>query len=166
MLSAVKLCQSSSISGPLATQVREDFGQFVHHLAHRMDAALRASLGGQGHVDLFRRQPGVQHGLFQRGLPVGQRGGHGFAQILDWRPFLQSLLRRHGAKRLEQARHHPALAQCPHAQRIERFERVGGLDVGDQPGFQCANFGHKSSRACGGGKHARALASQAVQGKG
>ncbi len=45
MLSAVKLCQSSSISGPGRdgkAQVGEDFGQFVHHLADRVDRALAA----------------------------------------------------------------------------------------------------------------------------
>ena len=50
MLSAVKLCQSSSISGPFGdreAEVGEDLGQLVHHLADRVDRC-RCGASGAG----------------------------------------------------------------------------------------------------------------------
>src|SRR3546814_14997576 len=42
--------------GDCKAKVGEDFGEFVHHLADRVDAALRARGDGKGDVDLLDRK--------------------------------------------------------------------------------------------------------------
>src|SRR3546814_19330470 len=58
--------------GDCKAKVGEDFGEFVHHLADRVDAALRARGDGKGDVDLLGRQPCFQRGKLQRVLAVGK----------------------------------------------------------------------------------------------
>ena len=125
MLSAVKLCQSSSISGPVAT-------------AKPMSAKISASssitwltgwtepLGafgrGQRQVERLGRQPRFQLGFFERCLARGERIGHRLAQRLDARGLCLPLVRRHLAERLEQGGDAALLAEKRDAQRLERRE--------------------------------------------
>jgi hypothetical protein len=78
MLSAVKLCQSSSISGTggdSEAHVGEDFGKLVHHLGDRVDRARRRLGRGQRQVHAFGGEARFQRGAFECGLACGQGTG-------------------------------------------------------------------------------------------
>ena len=81
--------------GDRKAQVRENLGEFVHHLADRMDTATRRGRSGQGHVQPFGGEAGVEHGGFERGFARGEGGGNRFAGAVDQRAHLLTLLSRH-----------------------------------------------------------------------
>jgi len=111
------------------TEIGEDFSQFVHHLADRVDAATRGVGRGQRKIDRFVRQPGIKRGLFQRGLAQGDGGGDRFAQGVDLWPFGRALIGAHRAQGLEQARDRPLLAQEFDPQLFERIEVARARDA-------------------------------------
>ena len=76
MLSASKLCQSSSIVGPLGdleAHVGEDGHDLVGDLAHRMDAAFRPLARRQGDVEALGGEPIGQGRALELGLARRQR---------------------------------------------------------------------------------------------
>ena len=124
MLSAVKLCQSSSISGPVATakpRSAKNFGQLVHHLADRMDRATRGFGHGQGEVDRFGGQPRIEFNLLQHRLACLDRCGNSGADALNPRSFDLPLLRPHAAERFERCAYPPRLAERGDALHLKRI---------------------------------------------
>ena len=109
-------------------EIGENLGQLVHHLADRVDAALGDRRDRQGHVEPLGRQPLLQRRAFQRRLARGERLGHRLAQAVDARPLALPLLRRHPAKRLQQAGHRALLAERGDALRLQRGEIAGARD--------------------------------------
>ena len=111
--------------------VGEDLGQFVHHLADRMDRTARGLGRGQRQVDPLARQPRLERRALERRLALGQRSGHAFAQAVYPGALVLPLLRRHPSQRLQQRRNRPLLAEELDAQRLERVERLGARYGGD-----------------------------------
>lgn len=113
MLSAVKLRQSSSISGPgrdHEAHVGEYFGDFVHDWLTGWTLPSRGGVGGQRHVETLGGELRLEHfAAFERGLARGERIGDGFAQRVDLRPLRLAFVRGHATQRLEQADTLPAL---------------------------------------------------------
>ena len=78
--------------GPLGdreAEVRENLGELVHHLAHGMDRADGRFGRGEREVDPLGRQLALQLGGFERGLALGDGGGHRLAQRVDRRALLR-----------------------------------------------------------------------------
>ena len=132
MLSAVKLCQSSSISGPSATakprSAKISASSSITWLTGWTDP-LRRLARRQRQVEPLGRQPPVELGILQRRLARGDRRRHGLAQRVDPRPFAAALLGRHRAQRLEQGGDLARLAERRDAHRVERGEVGGGGNV-------------------------------------
>ena len=112
------------------THIRIDRGQFVHHLADRVDAALgRVRLGqGQGDIDPLGGEPRFE-GL---GLQFGAAGLDGRAdlgfQAIERRAHHLALVRGHLAKGRQKGGDRSFLAERRNADRIERCGVFGGGD--------------------------------------
>ena len=109
-------------------QIGEDFGEFVHHLAHRVNAAGGGQGDGQGHVLLLGRQLGVQRGFVKRRLLRRQRGGDGFAQTVEGRAVHGALVGAHTAQRLQQGGDAALLAHGGHPHGFQRLRRGGSFN--------------------------------------
>ena len=123
--------------GYCEAKVGEDFGQFVHHLADRVNGAARGLWRGQGQVDPLGREAPLQRGAFQRRLAGGEGRGNAFAQRMDLRPLRLALLRAHLAQRLEQRRDRALLAEKRDAQLLDRIEVGRGIDPRQRFGPGC-----------------------------
>jgi hypothetical protein len=126
------------------SHVGEDRGQFIHHLAERMDPAL---LGGgfaqwQRDVDGLRGQPGVERCGFQDVAARGQRLGDGVLGEIDRRTLRLAFVRRHLAERREQRRDRALLAKGCDAHRFDGGFIAGGGDVGENGLFERLKVGH------------------------
>ncbi len=119
-------------AGDGKAHIGENFGQFVHHLADRMDRSARALRRGQSQVDAFGGEARVEQSRFEFGLARGQCGGHAFACGMDARPFDLALVGGHAAQRFQQGRNPALFAQGGDAQGLDR---IGGIGCGD--GRQC-----------------------------
>ena len=73
--------------GDAEAEVGKDLGELVHHLADRMDGALRRLRRRQRQVDRLRCELALQLGVFERALPRRDGVGHGLAQARGpWAP--------------------------------------------------------------------------------
>ena len=97
--------------GDRKAQIGEDLGQLVHHLADRMDAALRGRFGRKRHVEGLGSQPALQLGFLEGGLSRSDRLRHFLAQRVDSGALVLTLLWRHAAKGLQQLGHGTLLAE-------------------------------------------------------
>ena len=126
------------------SHVGEDRGEFVHHLAERMNAAL---LGGglaqrQRDVDGLGGQPRVERCGFQDVAARGQRLGDGILGEIDRRTLGLAFVRRHLAERREQRGDRALLAERCDAHRFDGGFVAGGGDVGENLGFEGSEVGH------------------------
>ena len=103
-------------------KVGEDLRQLVQHLADRVDRPARRGGGGQGQVNRFGGEAGVENGGFQRFLAFGEGGSDAFAQGMDLGADCLPFLRRHAAQRLQQARDRALLAQELDPQGFQRVK--------------------------------------------
>ena len=109
--------------GPLGdgeAEVRENLGELIHHLAHRVDAALRGLGRGKRQVELLGREPPIELGIFERGLAAGQRIGDRFAQRVDLGRFGGARIGVHRPQRLQLGGDFARFAEHPDAQRLDR----------------------------------------------
>ena len=131
MLSAVKLCQSSSISGPVATEkprsAKISASSSITWLTG-WTLPCGAGVDRQRHVERLGGEPPLELGLLQRRLARRDRLGHRLAQAVDARSLALPLLGRHAAKRLQQPGHRALLAERGDALRLERGEIRRRLD--------------------------------------
>ena len=111
------------------TQVGEDFGQFVHHLADWMDGTLRLFRRGKRQVDRLGRELPVELGVLERRLAVGDRGRDLFAESMDFRRLSGPRVRIHRAERLQAGSDAAGLAEHRDAQLIERTEVGRAADL-------------------------------------
>ena len=109
--------------------VGEDLGQFVHHLADRMDRAARRFGRRQREVDRFAGQLSLERGAFQSRLGAGQRLGHCLAKGVDLRARHLPFFGRHPAQRLQQARDRALLAEKFDPQSLQRAQILRGGDA-------------------------------------
>ena len=131
--------------------VGEDGGEFVHHLADRMDAAHigRIVEHRQGDVDGLAGEALRQRGALERLAPRRDRRADRLLEAVDQRALFLALLRRHPAQRRQQRRDRALLAQRRHPHGFERRLVGGHLDHAHQLAFECDNVGHGSSQAAG-----------------
>lgn len=127
--------------GDREAQIREDLGEFVHHLADRVDRARCDAVNRQRHVHRFAGEARVERGLLQARFAGGQRLGDGFAQGMDARALFLALFGGELAERLEQAGDRALLAERLDAHRLQRIERGGGIDRGKQLAAQGIEIG-------------------------
>ena len=90
--------------GDREAHVGEDRGQFVDHLADRMDASDlgRRLAQRQRDIDRFGVQPLIKCRGFQRFAARRERFGDAILEAVDQRPLRLALLRRHGAERTQE----------------------------------------------------------------
>ena len=108
--------------GDRESHIGEDRGEFVDHLADRMDAAGfgRALAHRQRDVDALGVEALIERGILQRVAARSERGVDRILQTVDRGALGLALVRRHGAERLEQRRHRAALAERGDAHGFER----------------------------------------------
>ncbi len=116
--------------GDREPEVGENFGEFVHHLADRMDRTLRGVARRKRQIDQFGRQTPVELGIVELVLLGRDCLRHRFAQGMNLGPALLPFVRRQRSHRLEQGGDLPRLAQRGDAQRLDRG-RIASL--GDAP---------------------------------
>ncbi len=135
MLSAEKLCQSSSISGPVATakprSAKISASSSITWLTGWM-LPREHRFGGQRHVDALGGEARFERGAFQRGLARRDRGRDALRAGRDFRALALPFLGRHRAQRLEQPGDDAALAERADAQGLDGIGRVRFFDVGQQ----------------------------------
>ena len=122
--------------GDRKSHVGEDRGDFVQHLAERMDAAL---LGGrlaqrQRDVDGLGGKPRIERGGFQDVAARGQRLRDLVLGEIDRRALRLALVRRHLAERRQQRGDRALLAERGDAHGFKRGFIAGGGDVGEDLG--------------------------------
>ena len=117
-------------------KVGEDLREFVHHLADRVDRALRDRGGRERHVEAFGGEAGVERGGLERGLLGGDGGGDALAQAVEAGAFDQALLGRHAAERLHQPGYAARLAERGDADGLERIGRGGSIDLREEVGLE------------------------------
>ena len=145
MLSAVKLYQSSSISGPVATakprSAKISASSSITWLTGCTVPARRFG-GRQREVERLGSKARFEFGGFEHLLARGQRIGHVLPQRLDRRRLFLPLFRAHLAERLEQARDAALLAEKLDPQRFERGQVFGGGDAALGIALESVEFGH------------------------
>ena len=109
-------------------EIGENLGKLVHHLADRMDAALRRGAAGRVMSSVSVASLLLDRRRLQRRLARRDRLGHRLAQGVDSRPLALPLLRRHAAKRLQQAGDRALLAERGDALRLERGRSAAAVD--------------------------------------
>ena len=119
-------------------------GQFIHHLAERMNPAL---LGGrlaqrQRDVDGLGCQPGVERRGFQDVAARGQRLRDRVLGEIDRRTLGLAFVRRHLAERRQQRGDRALLAEGSDAHRFQRGFVAGGGDLAEDFGFELSEVGH------------------------
>ena len=127
--------------GDREAHVGEDRGEFVDHLADRMDAAGlgRRLAHRQRDVDGLGGEPRIE-----RGVLAALRARAAIAALTrSFRPLIAgplrlALVRRHAAERLEQRRDRAALAERRDAHGFERGLVGGGGDGGRRSRFRVA----------------------------
>jgi hypothetical protein len=125
MLSAVKLCQSSSISGPLATAKPMSAKiSASSSITCRWGCRARAFRRGQRQVHRFGRQARIERGAFQRALRAASAVVTASRAPWICGPW-PGALRAHLAHGLEQGGNPALLAERGHADRLQRIERGG-----------------------------------------
>src|SRR3546814_10400191 len=93
------------------TEVREYFGEFVHHLTDWMHRSLRLDRRRQSHIQLLGSQARIECRRLERFLLARDGGGDAFAQVVYFWTFDQPFLGRHAAQRLEKCRNLLLVAQ-------------------------------------------------------
>ncbi|MCY1173912.1 hypothetical protein D9M73_140930 [compost metagenome] len=126
-------------------QIGEDLRHFVEHLADRMDRPVRCGLGGERHVERFAREPRIEVCTVECCLARGDGVGHRLAHALDARALHQPLIGRHAAQRLEQGGDAALLAERLNANAIQRLQRGGRRDRGEQVRLHRVEVGHRVS---------------------
>jgi hypothetical protein len=127
------------------TKVRENGGQFVNHLADRVDAAhiQRAVAHGERDIHRFRREAGVKRRGAQRLFLLAKRCLNTVTQRIERLSRRLALIRLHLAERGKKARNRAGFAQrCDTHGFQPRF--VGGSrHTGHEIGFDLAEIRHR-----------------------
>ena len=124
--------------------VREDHGEFFHHLGDRVQRAGLFRTHGQRDVDGLRRQGRIERGSFQIGLAgldgVVQPG----LQPVQGRAHHLALFRAHLAQFAHHQRHGALLAQRGDAHRVQPGFIGRALDLAARLGFKRVEIGNVS----------------------
>ncbi len=106
--------------GDREAQIGEDRGDFIKHLRHGMDRALRLGARGQSHVDALLREARVQCCVAECRFARSNRGRHAVAQSIEERAVLAPFVGTHAAQRLQQLADGALLAQRRYAHGFQR----------------------------------------------
>ena len=130
--------------GDREAHVGENRGQFVIHLADRVDAAGLDAIAAhrQAEVERFALQPRIERLRLQFHATAGERRGRFVLQRVDRRASATALVGRHFAKRGEQRRDRSLLAERGDARRLERRFVVRRGDGGEGLLTQGREIGH------------------------
>ena len=128
------------------THVGEDFGQFVHNLADRVDRAAGKFRRGEREIDRLGGKARFEYGAFERGLALCQRCGDSLTRGVDFRAFALPLVRRHAAQRFEQRAYPSLLAEGGDADRLHRIGRGRGGNGAERFGLLLIELFHARSR--------------------
>ena len=130
--------------GHRESHVGEDGGEFVPHLAERMDAAgLRRRIAQrQRDVEGLGGEPGVEGRGLQNLAAGRERLVHRVLGAVDRRALGLALVRRHLAEGGQQCRDRALLAKRRHPHGFQRGFVGGGRDVGKDLGLERVEIGH------------------------
>ena len=135
--------------GDRKAHVGEDRGEFVEHLADRMDAA--GVDGGaaqrQADVERFALEPRLERQRLQRNASRGERFVRFVLQRIDRRAGAAALVGRHRAQRRQQGGDRSLLAERGDARGLQRRFIVGCVDRREGLFAQGGEIGHGGPRS-------------------
>jgi hypothetical protein len=128
--------------GDRKTHIREDRGDLVDHLAHRMDAAGRGRRRQhrQRDIDAFALEPGGQRLFGERRLAGLDLLGDLVLEPVDQGPGGLAFLRAHAAERAQQRRDGALLAERGDAHSLDGAFVAGSGDGAHQLGAKALDF--------------------------